>query len=417
MKLTTQHLKPIHSNQLFLEFSQEDIKKIWELEQKYTNDVARWNAYLNHLCLQTFVRWLEDEEDISEMPLTFPDPNSLSNIWEFVNGTAITIGKTKIVLIPNEIIDTEEFYVPAEWVDIPEWKADYYLAVQVDLEENWMRIWGYTNHRTVKQQGNYNYFQRAYVLEPEDLIEDIDLIWVATKLNLDEKVSVEPLPQLSNQIIKELIEKLSQPSSYSPRLDLDVSFPEWCSLMKNDNSRQELYHKRLVNAGLVVVSNAATSQLNQTRVNLNNWLIQDFVATINQGWQDIKYFFSLNSKSPELAFRSKRTVAKEEIVQAKLIDFGVQLGDKSVILLVSLTPKNDDSVQVIAEVHPTGNDQYLPHTLKLKLLAESGESLDEVESRIKDNYIQTNYFDIVSETCFSLQVSLGNIIVTEDFEI
>lgn len=417
MKLTVQHLKDIHSNQLFLEFSPEDITKIWKLEQKYTNDVAKWNAYLNHLCLQTFVRWLEDEEYISEMPLTFPNATSLSNIWEFVNGTAITIGNTKMVLIPSEIIDTEEFSIPGEWVDIPEWKADYYLAVQVDLEENWMRIWGYASHRTVKQQGNYNDFQRVYVLQPEYLVEDIDLIWVANQLNLSQQVSVKPLPQLSISIMQELIKKLNQPASYSPRLDLDVSFPEWCSLIKNDDYREELYQQRLVNSGLVVVSNAQANQFNPRRINLNNWLIRDFGETISQGWYDVKYFLSLNSQFPKLAFRSRRTVNKEEIVQAKLINLGVELGDKSVILLIALTPKDDDLVQVIAQVHPTRNDKYLPHALKLKLLTELGESLDEVESRIKDNYIQTNYFDIVSDTNFSIQVSLGNITFTEDFGI
>ena len=35
------------------------------------------------------------------------------------------------MLIPSEAIDDSELEVPQEWVDIPSWAADYYLAVQI----------------------------------------------------------------------------------------------------------------------------------------------------------------------------------------------------------------------------------------------------------------------------------------------
>lgn len=83
---------------------------------------------------------------IEEQPQVLPSRDDLSSIWEVVNGTAIGIGETRIVLIP-EAMDTDEYEVQAEWVDIPSWAADYYLAVQVNSEDCWLRIWGYTTHK------------------------------------------------------------------------------------------------------------------------------------------------------------------------------------------------------------------------------------------------------------------------------
>jgi len=37
--------------------------------------------------------------------------------------------------------DLTKRMVPQEWVDIPEWAADYYLAVQVNPDSGWLRIW------------------------------------------------------------------------------------------------------------------------------------------------------------------------------------------------------------------------------------------------------------------------------------
>ena len=69
---------------------------------------------------------------------------SSENLWEFVTGFALNLGKSRLVIIPSETIDTDEFSVPQEWVDIPELAADYYLAVQVNFEDRWLRVWGFS---------------------------------------------------------------------------------------------------------------------------------------------------------------------------------------------------------------------------------------------------------------------------------
>ncbi|TAG39467.1 MAG: DUF1822 family protein, partial [Oscillatoriales cyanobacterium] len=68
-------------------------------------------------------------------------------MWEVVNGTAFQIGETRLILIPSDETELEEFCVPQEWVDIPNWSADYYLPVQVNLDgddgECWIELCGF----------------------------------------------------------------------------------------------------------------------------------------------------------------------------------------------------------------------------------------------------------------------------------
>src|SRR3712207_1878837 len=141
-------LEPASSNQLQLKISPADQERAWQQAQSQSNAIARYNTYLNRACLNTFISWLEDwlQEEPLPQPLIWPDEASLVSILEVVNGTAIQIGKTRLVLIPSETMDFEELCVPQEWVDIPCWAADYYLALQVDMDGDeddcWIRVVG-----------------------------------------------------------------------------------------------------------------------------------------------------------------------------------------------------------------------------------------------------------------------------------
>lgn len=237
-------LTTLYPDQVWLEVSPEDIEKTWPLEQEYSYDVARWTAFKNRLTLDAFLGWFKAESGIEEQPMVWPSQNDLPSIWEVVNGTALQLGETRIVLIPSEEMDTNEFCVQAEWVDIPSWAADYYLAVQVNPDDRWLRVWGYTTHKKLKQAGQYNNIRRTYSLEPEQLIEDLNVMWVARELGRDRKAVVDPLPILLPRQAEHLLEQLSQPSSYSPRLKVD--FAQWAAFIENETQRQHLYKQRTV---------------------------------------------------------------------------------------------------------------------------------------------------------------------------
>ena len=65
-------------------------------------------------------------------------------------------------MIPTEALDISELRVPQEWVDIPNWSADYYAAVQVNVEEGYIRIWGYTSQVNLKEKATYDANEKAY---------------------------------------------------------------------------------------------------------------------------------------------------------------------------------------------------------------------------------------------------------------
>src|SRR4028118_2307745 len=102
MMLSFDELMAIDSDQVWLEFSLEDQIAAWQQvkNQAYSNDAACWNAYQNYLCLKAFQIWLEAETDLQDKPEVWPQLSQLPSFWEVVNGTVITLGKTRLALVP-----------------------------------------------------------------------------------------------------------------------------------------------------------------------------------------------------------------------------------------------------------------------------------------------------------------------------
>ncbi|MBE9189452.1 DUF1822 family protein [Gloeocapsopsis crepidinum LEGE 06123] len=232
-------LAAANPRQLWLEISPNDQSQAWQ-HQKSTPS-SRWNAYLNHITLNTFISWLRTE--YAPQAKVFPNRTALASIWEFVNGVAVVWGTTKIVLIPSETIDTAEVRVPQEWIDIPQWTADYYLGVQVNPDDRWMRIWGYTTHQQLKTRGHYNASDRTYSLDEDELIADINVLWVAQQLGIREetKSAIAPLsiPQVQ---VDNLIQRLGNPEIMTPRLE--IPFTLWGAILAHGGWRQRLYERR-----------------------------------------------------------------------------------------------------------------------------------------------------------------------------
>ncbi|MEM8778362.1 MAG: DUF1822 family protein [Cyanobacteria bacterium P01_G01_bin.49] len=239
---TIEELTAIYPEQLSLELSPEDIEKAWPAEAQFSSNISKWNAYLNRLCLQTIIRYLETE---SEFKVIVNSDEKLASIWEVVNGTPITFDGTKLVIIPSEAIDTAEFRVPQEWVDIPEWVADYYLAVQINSDDGWLRVWGYTTHKQLKDKGIYDESDRSYSIDGEDVIESLDVMWMARELCPHERGEVQPLPNLPVTEVDTLLEQLSQEDIYySPRLE--IPFTQWGALLVNEDWRKRLHKERII---------------------------------------------------------------------------------------------------------------------------------------------------------------------------
>ncbi|MBZ8180330.1 DUF1822 family protein [Oscillatoria salina] len=231
------------STNLWLEIDREKIAQTWEKSQPFSSPQSRWRAYLNRICLDTIFPWLEAEA--CTKPTIWQQESIYNSFWEFVNGSAINLGTKRLILVPSETIDTSEIRVPQEWVDIPSWAGDYYLAIQVDTEAEIVQFVGYTTHLQLKQQENYSSRDRTYSLDEEFLNQDLDLLMLGLEICPEEttRKSLDSLPSLPQEQANNLLTRLGNTEVAFPRRT--VPFQLWGALLEHGGWRKILYQKRL----------------------------------------------------------------------------------------------------------------------------------------------------------------------------
>ncbi len=401
-ELEIDELERVHPNRLWLQISAMEKQQAYAKAQRHSI-TSRYNAYLNHIVVHSFLNFLEEwvSEESTPQPQIYNYEDSLPSIWEVVNGAAIGLGEKRIVLIPSETTYLEELCVPQEWVDIPSFAGDYYLAVQVNLgideDECWMSVRGFTTHRQLKCKANNQ--TRTYVMPVEHLTENLTVMQVIEEIDVR-----SPIPQLSTLSETEaqsLLQLLGNPSIYSPR-EHNIPFEKWASLIDNNQWRQQLYHRRI----------AKLNENAKPVVNLSNWLRNVF----EMGWQSINI---INSESQiAFAFRQREVHIRGAVAErVKLIDLGMQLGNQCVALLLGLSPEEQQKVGIRVQLHPANGENFLPTNIKLTLLSHSGAVLQTLESRSQDNFIQLKRFICPQGKSFSIQVAIGDFSVTEYFTI
>ncbi|ALF52952.1 hypothetical protein ACX27_08965 [Nostoc piscinale CENA21] len=472
--LNLQKLATIYPNQICLPLSPKLQEEAWQKSQAHTNAAACCQAYLNYLCLKSFVPWLEAwlaEEDAHININNIFSANACNSLWEFVNGTPIDLGEIRLVLIPSETSDLEEFVVPGEWVDIPSWRKDYYLAVQINLgepEQSWLRLWGYVSYQKLKSRGIYDQGDRSYYINQAVLTEDITQLLLLPQPNSRPQTAAPP--QLSTEVVADLCTQISNPDLYSPRLA--VTFEQWAALLVNEELRQKLYEQRLSPTHLAVV-------------NLRQWL-QRADSIITEIWQAVEAVLTppefiavrgaeeqvsveaiapvirlLKSNRPEkeraqaagvlgqigvghpeaiAALVELLQVAQDEetrweaalslgkiapdhpqagISKARLIDLGLQLAGCQMALIVTIRPKTESKIAVRLQVQPINQQHQLPPHLTLSVIA-GGETRLQAETRSdeqgagKDKILQLG-FSPPSGTQFQVRITLDKVSVSETF--
>ena len=396
MPLTIDELTIVYPDQLLLKFSPEETEQLWQESQNYSNDAARWNAFLNRLCLNIMMKYLTEDEPLETTPQISPNLETLNQIWEVVNGSAITIGETRIILIPTEEIDTETFAIPQEWVDLPSLVGDYYLAAVVEPEEYRIRIWGYTSYQNLKNKAEYDEFERIYYLGQEFLTEDLNVMWVAREICPLPKPEVAALGSLTADEATALVRELGRSPAYLTRLQ--VEFEKWGALLENQNLLRMLYEERL-------------GDEQKTSTNLWQWLDGIFET----GWQTVESILNVEQLEISSSYRSRENLSfrSVRISRGKKIDLGMRVAEESVALVVSwLSETEEDNIRI--RVYPLGGKTYLLPGVKLIVMDENGEELIDVESRDADNFIQLKLYAERGEK-FSIAVALEEAKVTESF--
>ncbi len=281
--------------------------------------------------------------------------------------------------------------MPQEWVDIPDWVADYYITAYVDVDEQQLVLWGYTTYEQLKGQGIYDADDRTYALPEGALIEDFAAFWVAQQLEQLGPSSFESLPALASTQADTLIQRLAQ--AFEPRLA--IPFWQWGALLSNGRWRRQLYQQRL---GIVPV-------------NLSRWANQVF----EQGWQSLE---SLWPQTPGLQFRTT-AIDPTGIACGKNIAVYPAANSPAdaveLVLMLSVAMAADDRRHIRIQLYPS-DASLLPEGVMLTLeLPDTGDQLQRVQAGDRDNYIQLPPFRCPANQLFRVRVQLADGRFQEDF--
>ncbi|BAU67548.1 hypothetical protein STA3757_49700 (plasmid) [Stanieria sp. NIES-3757] len=390
-------IEALYPEQITISLSPEEINRAKPREQDYSNDWARHNAWLNRLSVDAICKWLQEEIETDER-IQIWEEDLLHTIWEVVNGTAIELSGKRIILIPKEDLDTEEFIVPAEWIKIHDWVGDYYLAVQVNLEDMWLRVWGCTTHKQIMQKGEYDSIWCNYCIGVEELISDLDVMLVARKYDAVNKLDVAPLSTFTRSQVNELMAELKQPSSFSPRYKVDID--RWCTFIADNQRRNKLYKRRKSVIKKPVI-----------KINIKNWfkgIFEDFYYT------DSEFFHPRGMLTPQwMNIYSQNLQTQEGISKSLEIDLGI----KTFILQTIATINQNNNSDLLIKIYPSLKSEFLdlPVGIKVKIMdiekntliekeVSENEKTGRIECSIKDIqeneiYVIEMYFDGFSQIC------------------
>lgn len=143
-------------------------------------------------------------------------------------------------------------------------------------------------------------------------------------------------------------------------------------------------------------------------IRLRNWL----EGTIEAGWQSLEAV--LGDDRLPVPVRSGQPFAIT-VRQAKLLDTGIDLGGHAVVLSLAITVNPDTSMNVLVQLYPQPGTARLPANVRLVMLTETGEVVQQVWAREQDNYIQLKHFRGEAGDIFEIQVWLDDLCIAESF--
>ena len=339
----------ISLTQLGLEISPTVQAASWTHGQSALSAAAHWQIYFNQMCLETFLPWLKAEYEASAN--TWPDQVSIAPLWQIVNGTGIVLdphGPTekRLILIPSDSIEATELRVPQEWVEIPSWVGDYYLAVAVNSEGDFLRVYGYATHGQIKKQGTYDPIDRTYSLSLLELVEDLSALWVVRQLNPQEitQGAIVSLPAMTDAALPAFVNQLTRSiqSEGTPRLDL--AFNQWAAFLERDDRSTQLAR--------AIEQSSQQPNLAESIINLGQWLEDVF----ENAWQSIE---SVLGSEPDLAFGFRKVAepTTQKLRRIKLVHLTSETLDYRVLLMVSLLMEPDGRLAVQVTVLPSDRSQ------------------------------------------------------------
>jgi Protein of unknown function (DUF1822) len=370
---------------------------LWNQPAPHITTWGKWNAYLNRLALETCLSWLKAEH--CPNAAAWLDQRSMNALNEFVNGFAILIGDVRVAFMPTETIDQTMLEVPQEWVDIPSWAADYYVAIQVDMDTQELRIYGYTTHQALKVQKNYDAGDRTYCLDTEDLNADLNGLWLsyARCPATQTRSSLATIPSIASVQADALIERWGNGTEPFPRLE--IPFVQWAALMADANGRQRLYQQR------------QTGHSTNLARNLTTRLSQWFDGQIETMWQSLDQVLVPQQVAIAIRGTAQETLTDQEIYRAKVLHF--EAGQLALVIGISQIDLIE--TQINLQIHPDRGTPQLPDNTQLRLLTRDGQELGQASAAVTE-IIQFQFRANQGEQ-FQIAITCAGQTLTEQFEL
>jgi Protein of unknown function (DUF1822) len=379
-----------------LEIPSDRQAAVWEQSLAYTSTWGRWNAYLNQLCLETLLRWLQAEH----LPTAkaWVASSRLPLFWDLVNGSVITVGTKRIALIPTESIDRSELEVPQEWVDLPSWVADYYLGVQVSSDAREIEIYGYATHQQLKTQGGYDPVDRTYCLAIEAANTDLNSLWLTFDRYpaTETRATLAPILPIAGDRVAPLIERLGNPTEILPRLA--VPFPLWAVILEQPELHQRLYQQRHTNGQSTPVTR------------LSNWLQGQIETT----WQTLDLVLSPRQIGTDTSrgdrSRNESNLVPDDLYRAKVYS----VADGKIALVMGISPIDAGESRIDLQIHPAGGATQLPGATSLRLFTATGGEIGQASASVTET-IKFQFRANVGEQ-FQVEIACAGETWTESFE-
>jgi hypothetical protein len=351
-----------------LEIPDAIAQSAWQQSQACPTPRAQWNTYLNQISCDVLLPLLQEY-----LP-TAPYPDAIATLWEVVSGTGLQGPTKRLILVPDKSLD-RELSVPQEWVDSEEWAGDYYLAVQINPDEQSLTVWGYTTHAMLKAQGEYHADDRTYHMDRHQVIQDLNVLLVTQQVNPQEvtQSAIAPIPSIDTA------ENLLQRLANSPRPRLEIPFVQWMACLHQSDWRRRLSALR-------------RGEVPDKVTHLSQW----FQDIFESGWATLESQLG----GATFALRQTSAIDAPTIRRVKAL----RLHDRLLLLMMTVEPTNDGRLEIQVQVRSGDNETLLPTGLIITLKSSSGEAIQTVHSRSDDLAVQLQRFRCVTGTPFLVQV-------------
>lgn len=150
------------------------------------------------------------------------------------------------------------------------------------------------------------------------------------------------------------------------------------------------------------------NQIAQRVTDLNAWVEGVWEA----GWQSIQ-----NLRQPHLKYAFRNTVSSstEQFAAGKLFNLSMQVTNHPLLLLVGVTPVENDKKRVLVRLCSASQEHPLAANLSIELISQSGQILNCVREQVETDYLQLLPFKVQSGNRFAIQITYGESSITETF--